>query len=44
MYEPRQVDEAPHDGNWPRRLTAVGYLGVAVVVVLGVIHAIHVPW
>ena len=43
MYEPAAL-EAPLDSKWPRRVTVVGYLGVAVVVVLSVVHGIHLPW
>jgi hypothetical protein len=31
-------------GKWPRRVTVVGYLVVALVVIRLVIHGIHLPW
>jgi hypothetical protein len=36
--------EAPQDSKWPRRLTVVGYLVAAVVVLLTVTHGVHLPW
>ena len=30
--------------KWPQRVTAVGYLLVAVIAVVSTIRGIHVPW
>ena len=36
--------EPPDPSDWPRRLTVVGYLVAAAVVILTLINGIHVPW
>ena len=36
--------EPPGDSKWPRRLTVVGYLIVAVILIVSVHHGIDLPW
>ena len=36
--------EPQRDSKWPRRLTIVGYLVGAVILIVSVIHGIDLPW